>query len=132
MNGLRSSGTLRPGLGLLLGVLLALGPMMESLAATQGPCGQTSGQPAAPIETTSVVAETNGETQWTCPDRASTSTLRALPSERPDGPDHDGADASFDGDTTPSAWGQERTTAGPTPPFISSIPAFLRVTVLQI
>lgn len=123
---------MRLGLGLLLGLLLAVGPLVESVAATHRPCGQAPGQPAVPAETTSIAVETTSGLQWTCPDRAATLVFRAHLSERPDGPGHGGGAVSLHRDTTPTAWGPERTAAEPSPGLLSSVPTFLRSTVLQI
>ncbi len=129
MSELRASHSARRYCGLLLGVLLALGPVLQSVAAAQGPCGRApvSEEPPA-VEATSAMAT---GAQWTCPDRTVVSALRAVPSDRPDGPAGGGA-ASL-GDEGPSRHvPSSRTGNAPVRPLISPVLTALRPVVLQI
>jgi hypothetical protein len=132
MTGLRSAHSACRCWGLLLGLLLALGPVAQSLAAVQGPCGRTPASETSPTTVEALLVPGTG-TQWTCPDQQSVSVIRALPSDRPDGPANSGQGTSLDDEKQLWPASSQRTGAAvPGRPLISPILAALRPVVLQI
>lgn len=127
MDGLRSSRTLFAG-GLLLGTLLVLGPVLQSV---QGSCSRSADSVSASAERTGVAAPSSDEAQWTCADRGAV-VVRAVSSERPDTFSHGGR-ASTSPDAERPTWTVvER--EGKTIPtvFISPVLDVLRPVVLLI
>jgi hypothetical protein len=132
MTGLRSAHSACRCWGLLLGLLLALGPAVQSLAAAQGPCGRTPASETSPTTVEALLVPATG-TQWTCPDQQSVSVIRALPSDRPDGPANSGQGTSLDDEKQLWPASSQRTGAAvPGRPLISPVLAALRPVVLQI
>jgi hypothetical protein len=130
MNGLRAVHSTCRGCGLLLGLLLALGPVLQLVAAAQGPCGRAPESEPAPVTVEALLGPAAGA-QWTCPDQEPVSAIRALPSDRPDGP-AGGGGASLDGEEESHHTPSQR--MGPVPVHLSISPilAALRPIVLQI
>jgi hypothetical protein len=116
--------------GLLLGVLLALGPVAQSLGAAQGPCGRTPASDTAPATVEALSVAATGA-QWTCPDGASASVIRALPPDRPDGL-LSGGEGSLLDDERPRYAPVQWRKAAPVRSSISPVLAVLRPVVLQI
>jgi hypothetical protein len=129
-NGLHTAHSARRCFGLLLSLLLALGPVAQAVAAAKGPCGR------APVSdrplTVEAASATVTGTQWTCPEQESVSVIRALPSDRPDGPASGGQGTSFDDERSRYAPSQRTGVAVPVRPLISPVLAALRPVVLQI
>lgn len=130
MNGFRSVHSACRCCGLLLGLLLVLGPVAQSVAAAQGPCSQVPVSDARPVAVEAPATPTTG-VQWTCPDQTVVSALRAVPSDRPDGPAGGGA-ASLNNEECPACTPSQRTGPAPVAPSISPALAALRPVVLQI
>jgi hypothetical protein len=131
MNGLRSVRPVRRCVGLLLGLLLVLGPVAQSVAASQRPCGRAPASQAAPAAVDARTEAAPGA-QWTCDEQAFASALRALPSERPDGSEGGAGAAGLDGDALSTQGRARRNAALPARPFISPTLAALRPVVLLI
>jgi hypothetical protein len=130
-NELRAAHSARRCCGLLLGLLLALGPVAQSLAAAQGPCGRTPLSETIPA-TVEALSLSVTETQWTCSDQEPVSVIRALPSERPDGPSSGGGGTLLDNEEQFRHAPSQRIGPAPIRPFISPVLAALRPVVLQI
>jgi hypothetical protein len=131
MNGLRSVRPVRRWCGLLLGLLLALGPVAQSVAASQRPCGRAPASGAAPAAVDARTEAVPGA-QWTCDEQAFASALRALPTERPDGSEGGDGAATLDEDVLSTRSQARRNAALPAWPFISPVLAALRPVVLLI
>jgi hypothetical protein len=131
MNDLRSVRPVRRCCGLLMGLLLALGPLAQSVAASQRPCGRAPASGAAPA-----AAETRAEVrpgaQWTCAETESVSAVRALPTERPDGSEGSGGTVASDRGAVPGPHWARRASSPPLRPLIAPVLAALRPVVLQI
>jgi hypothetical protein len=130
-NGLRAAHSAHRCCGLLLGLLLALVPVAQSLVAAQGPCGRMPLSETTPA-TVKALSLSVTETQWTCSGQEPVSVIRALPSDRPDGPSSGDAGTSFEDDTRSRHAPSQRTGPGPVRPSISPVLAALRPVVLQI
>ena len=129
-NGLHTVHSAHRCCGLLLGLLLALGPVAQSVAAAQGPCGRAPGSETSPVTVEALLGPATGA-QWTCPDQEPVSVIRALPSDRPDGPSSGGGGRTLDEGQSHHAPSQ-RTGMAPVRPLISPVLAALRPVVLQI
>ena len=130
MDGLHIRHSARRCCGLLLGLLLALGPVAQSLAAAQGLCGRAPVSEASP-EAVEASATAAGM-QWTCPVQESAAVVRALPSERPDGPGNGSGGPALDDEERSHHTPSQRTGMDPVCPLISPVLAALRPVVLQI
>lgn len=128
MHGLRSSCKGRIGLAIVFGLLLAFGPGIRSIAAAEGSCDQPTGSSNAG----SVIERSAVQPSLSCPDRASPSTIRALPSERPEGGSHDVHATRADGHVFWASPVQKRMSETITEPFISPDLRDLRSVVLLI
>jgi len=114
-----------------MGLLLALGPLVQSVAASQRPCGRGPASEAAPA-----AAETRDEArtgaQWTCAEPEGVSAVRALPTERPDGSAGSSGTASSDHGAVLGPHWARRASSPPLRPLIAPVLAALRPVVLQI
>jgi hypothetical protein len=131
MTGLRSVHSACRCCGLLLGLLLVLGPAAQSVAAAQTPCGRAPASDAPPAATP-VTASTTTGMQWSCPDPESVSVIRALRSERPDGPANGNGGTLLDDEERLWRVPSQPTGAAPVRPLISPVLSALRPVVLQI
>ena len=131
MSGLRTAHSVRHCCGLLLTLLLALGPVAQSVAAAQGPCGQAPVSDASPAAVETIAGASTGA-QWTCPDQESVSVIRALPSDRLDGPSSSGGGTSLDDKKRSRHAPSQRTGPAPVCPAISPVLVTLRPVVLLI
>jgi len=131
MSGFRAAHSMRRYCGLLLGLLLALGPVAQSVAAAQGPCGQAPVSETSPVVVEATSASATG-TQWTCPDQEPVAAVRALPSDRPDGPASSGGGASLGDEERLHHSPSQRVGPAPARPLISPALVALRPVVLQI
>jgi hypothetical protein len=113
-----------------MGLLLALGPLVQSVAASQRPCGRGPASEAAPA-----AAETRAEVrpgaQWTCAETERGSAVRALPTERSDGSEGSSGTVASDRGAVPGPHSR-RASSPSLRPLISPVLAALRPVVLQI
>ncbi|MFO8098709.1 MAG: hypothetical protein R6T83_03700 [Salinibacter sp.] len=127
MHHLRSPGPISRW-GVLLGVLLVVGPLVQSVT----PCRGATGAPADAPSDVAVTAPAPGA-QWTCSEAVAATTVRAVSSERPE--------SSFDGpsvgasigpaspvDSFPSAEAQRPASLLSISPILDA----LRAVVLQV
>ena len=125
MNCLRTPG-ISGGWAVVLGLLLAVGPLVQSVAAS--PCSRAAAPQAATSEV--VLAPATPSAQWVCPEASPATIVRALSSEPP--PLDFGLDADDARRRETSFPHVETIAGGPSPPPLSPVLRTLRPVVLQI
>lgn len=126
MNGLRSPRTLFSG-GLLLGMLLVLGPVLQSAA---GPCSRSA---AAPVSQQSQRAASSSDAvQWTCADPSRAAVMQAVSPERSDLLLSTGFASSSTNVGAPTRTVAAQQGRTPPSPLISPVLEALRLVVLRI
>ncbi|WP_103030089.1 hypothetical protein [Salinibacter altiplanensis] len=126
MHHLRSSDTVGRW-AVALGFLLVVGPLLRSVTPCRGAAAPDDAASAA------VVAAVASEAQWTCSEKGTVATVRAVPSERStfslDGPSGGGSVGPASAESPSVSLNAQRLLS---PPPVSPTVHILRPVVLQI